>query len=866
MNSRDRYLAELRIPEAIDVPAAFGSRPVRVALVCTHRLGDTIVTLPAVGALRHSLPGISVTMIVAAEQRELLRAQPGIDDVRVLASNEQGLEDQTHDFDLVFFFRRWQGPAVPEGYPRWFSVSTDIMKGPAKLAHEHYLGVLSLLGIADLASRPRVAVPGEAAEFAERLLAPMNLEESPLVAVHPGSYYDGKRWPGDRYAEVLRWLAACYNARFVLVEGYREAELVNAITAGLEARVLRLVGQSLPNVAAVLARCTFYLGNDTGIMHLADAVDTPSVTVFGPSRRGVWGAAGPHAVSVVAEDLWHGCAACSGRHLCDRPCGRPEEQTCLRTIRADDVCCAIESLATLLGLRDRFSGLDRLRISGQLHRVPFDADGLLLVNLQTMRPLHVVHGRETVRGCLEHVAEHGSYRAAAGAGYDRDLIGALLAYRILLPGGDADEPIPNDQRGRLSAVMNHPLVWEIGVAAGTADPETRDPERAPAVEADRPSRPESRVLFVNTIPYSTYGGGERWMLNAGRALAKRGHDVLCWGLAGHRWLSDAQQFGLIGLARPVPLVLDFRTLADTVDYLRGLSVDAAVLNLDREIISLGLPLRLAGVSRVYARKGLPGKDVSGVTLWAWNRILSGIIVPSRATRDEMCAEFDLAPHQFHVIPNAVDSDRFAIPAPALDMLRVDLGLDLADRTVIAIGRLVEHKGAMDLVRAFDLVRNRLPGTKLVLVGQGPAFRDIRAEVAARDLSGCVFLLGERWDVERLLALADCFVLPSHYEGMSTAMLEAMAAGVPVVATAVSGAPEVITDGETGLLVPAADPEALAMAICKALEGGGRDSALARNARRVVATHHRFDRMVDSVEDLLGLRIAGATAGPPGNGK
>ena len=847
IDQRDRYLAVIGIGEPVDVTRILGRDPDRIAVVCTHRLGDTLATLPTIGALRHTFPAASVTMIAATELETLLRPQSGVADFRTLAANDIGIEEQTRDFDLVLLFRSWPGPAIPEDYPLWFSVSTDVLLGRQKFAHVHYLETLALLGISGPAGRPHIEVPQTAVQFADEFMSGFDGASRPVVALHPGSYYEGKRWPADRFASVLRWLADCYDARFVMVEGHRERELVQEVTAGLGDRALRLAHESLPNVAAVLARCTFYIGNDTGIMHLADAVDTPSLTVFGPSRPGVWGASSPQAVWLVQEDLWHACTACSDRHLKDKPCKRPDEQVCLQSIRVDDVCGAIESLAALIGLRQRYDHLDGIHSSRHLLRVPFDEDGLMLVNLQAMRPLHIARGRQMVEACIEHVAQNGSYHGAVGAGHESDLLGALLTYRILLPHGDADEALVGDEEQR-RRLMGHRLVWEMA-GSGTTDDVGKGAPTAVQCATGRQSEDRLRILFVNSIEHHTYGGGERWMLNVGSALAERGHLVICWGLQGHRWIADAERLGLLSLSAPVPLLLDYRTIHDTVEYIRRLAIDAVVLNMDREIVSLALPLKLAGVPLVYARKGLPSKELTAAALWSANRLLDGIITPARSTRDEMLALGALDEGRMHVVPNAVDISRFSRPVSGLDTFRRDLKLERSHKVILTIGRLVEHKGTIDLIRGFDLARQRLEDLRLVIVGRGPALRDLKAEIASRDLAEHVRLLGERWDVERLLALADCFVLPSHYEGLSTAMLEAMAAGVPVVATAVSGAPEVITDGETGLLIPLADPVAIANAIFAALEDG-RASPMADRARAYVAEHHDFPTLVDEIERLL----------------
>jgi glycosyltransferase involved in cell wall biosynthesis len=152
-----------------------------------------------------------------------------------------------------------------------------------------------------------------------------------------------------------------------------------------------------------------------------------------------------------------------------------------------------------------------------------------------------------------------------------------------------------------------------------------------------------------------------------------------------------------------------------------------------------------------------------------------------------------------VIPNAVD-------VRALPLACHDGGPPL----VVAVGRLAEPKDALTLVRALAAVPGR-PFTAL-LVGDGPDRPSVEAEVRALGLQDVVTLTGTREDVPALLAQADVFALSSRSEGAPLSILEAMAAGLPVVSSRVGGVPELVVDGETGLLVPPGDPEALAVAL------------------------------------------------------
>jgi len=167
------------------------------------------------------------------------------------------------------------------------------------------------------------------------------------------------------------------------------------------------------------------------------------------------------------------------------------------------------------------------------------------------------------------------------------------------------------------------------------------------------------------------------------------------------------------------------------------------------------------------------------------------------------------------IYNGVDTDAFA-PAPTGDDVRKELSAPPGAPLILCVGRLDPIKDHGTLFRAFARVRERFPEARLACVGEGKA----RAEVEKHAGPG-VHLLGNRTDVARILQAADVFALASRNEGISNTILEAMATGLPVVATRVGGNPELIAEGETGRFFAPGDDAALA----EALEGYLADPAL-----------------------------------------
>jgi glycosyltransferase involved in cell wall biosynthesis len=190
----------------------------------------------------------------------------------------------------------------------------------------------------------------------------------------------------------------------------------------------------------------------------------------------------------------------------------------------------------------------------------------------------------------------------------------------------------------------------------------------------------------------------------------------------------------------------------------------------------------------------------------------------------------------HVIPLGIDLDRFDGARPALPPDGPRVG---------NVARLAPQKDHRTLIEAARLV----PEAELVIVGSG----ELREELERAAEGVRVRFLGARDDVPELLASFDVFAFPSRFEGLCLAVIEAQAAGVPVVATPVGGIRETVVDGETGLLVPPGDPAALAVGIRRLIEDRPAAEAMAAEARRRVRKRYSVERMVAETLRLYGLR-------------
>jgi glycosyltransferase involved in cell wall biosynthesis len=192
-----------------------------------------------------------------------------------------------------------------------------------------------------------------------------------------------------------------------------------------------------------------------------------------------------------------------------------------------------------------------------------------------------------------------------------------------------------------------------------------------------------------------------------------------------------------------------------------------------------------------------------------------------------------------------------------DALLGELGLDAEAKIIGSVAGLKPVKGHRCLLEAAAKIMKADARVYLVLVGDGELRNEISAQAARLGIGARTSLLGHRADSAQLAAAFDVAVLASLHEGLPNAVMEAMAAGTPVVATAVGGLPELIKDGETGFLVPTADAAMMAKRIEFALTHADQSDLMAMRGRRFVIERFGMERMVAAVEKLYGEIIAGS---------
>ncbi len=227
-----------------------------------------------------------------------------------------------------------------------------------------------------------------------------------------------------------------------------------------------------------------------------------------------------------------------------------------------------------------------------------------------------------------------------------------------------------------------------------------------------------------------------------------------------------------------------------------------------------------------------------------------IVAPADAILDRVAADEGVPRARMQCIRNGVDTARF-VPADAAlrAHLRERLGFGAGDFVVGCVSRLTPVKRHAALVDAFARLHAAVPQARLVLVGDGPERGNIEARIAAAGINGAVRLLGDLADVADVLPALDACALVSETEGMSNAILEAMACGLPVVATAVGGNPELVAHEHTGLLVPLGDADALVDALSRLAREPDFARACGARARERILADFSIDRMAEAFQAL-----------------
>ena len=360
-----------------------------------------------------------------------------------------------------------------------------------------------------------------------------------------------------------------------------------------------------------------------------------------------------------------------------------------------------------------------------------------------------------------------------------------------------------------------------------------------------------RILFLSTS--MGMGGADSQLLSAAKELRARGHEVRIVSLTplGPMGL-QAREEGLptesLTMPRGVP---DPRGLLRLVRLVRAWRPDVVHshmvhANLMARAVRLlaPVPALVSTIHNVYE-----GGRLRMAAYRLTNGLVDHMTIVSQAAYDRFVNDRIVPARLLRLVPNGVDTARFREVAPgAREEVRRSLGI--GSRFMwLAVGRFESAKDYPTMVRAFAAVRAKEPRAELVLVGRGSLQAETEALVQELGVEGIRFA-GVRSDVPEVMSAADGYVMSSAWEGMPMVLLEAAAAGLPIVSTRVGGNHEVVLQGQTGLLVPPSDPAALAEAMLQVTRlPEAERRRMGERGREHIRTHYDLTRVAERWEGL-----------------
>jgi glycosyltransferase involved in cell wall biosynthesis len=359
-----------------------------------------------------------------------------------------------------------------------------------------------------------------------------------------------------------------------------------------------------------------------------------------------------------------------------------------------------------------------------------------------------------------------------------------------------------------------------------------------------------RVLHV--ITSLVFGGAERLVVSAATLLpAARFESVICCLAMRGPLAAKAERAGVRveslgvfpGLRHPLAFLRLYRLIRRLRPDVVHTHLQAANLYGRFAAWLAGVPVIVATEHNLYASKA--GRYVRVERLLA--RRTTMLVAVSDQVRRFLSEQLQLPVSSIRVIRNGVGEPTASHEGPAA--LRSRLGILPDDVVLATVASLTAKKGHEFLIRAVAILRDRGVGCSLVLAGEGPERPRLESLAAALQLSTRVHFLGAIDGPADVLAIADLFVLPSVVEGLPLALLEAMMAAKPVIATSVGGVPEVVVSDQNGILVPPRSADALACAIERLVASPEMRDALGRSARVTAETAFTERHYVDSLSEL-----------------
>lgn len=359
------------------------------------------------------------------------------------------------------------------------------------------------------------------------------------------------------------------------------------------------------------------------------------------------------------------------------------------------------------------------------------------------------------------------------------------------------------------------------------------------------------LLFLNSIEKETFGGMEEWIRLVAHGLRARGHSSLVAGRLNSEFLRRVAKSGVETISLDISGDFNPVTIAGLRRLLQQRQIDLVCVNFNKDVRLGGLAAKLAGSIPVVWSVGLDITSSSWTNRKLTPRLIDSVIVPSESLKRQITARGYIDRGKVSVIPIGIEDDSRAMKSSeAARKLRSELNLSAETLIAVTVGRFVEQKGHAILIDALPDIVARIPNARFLFLGDGPLAPVIRSRAAALGVLDYLIFGGMRDDVMPALSGSDMMIHPSIEEPFGIALLEGMRSGLPIVASAVGGIPEVAGEGECMTLVEPRNPQALAKAVVATLADSGRAEGMGLIGRRRFEHHFTVRTMIDRIEDCF----------------
>ncbi|HET6456283.1 MAG TPA: glycosyltransferase [Armatimonadota bacterium] len=362
----------------------------------------------------------------------------------------------------------------------------------------------------------------------------------------------------------------------------------------------------------------------------------------------------------------------------------------------------------------------------------------------------------------------------------------------------------------------------------------------PQLRPEYAARQPLRIVHVDSGRH--WRGSQHQIIYTMEGQIDRGHDVMVACPPGSPLARHATDLNFQVAEIPMRGEFDLTAIPRLANALRSFAPQVVHLQSAHAHVLGGAAARIAGVPAVILSRRLDNPIKGRIARWKYKHLYDRMISVSDGVKDVL-VDAGVASDLITTIRSSVPISYWRDDGDG-ERIRREFGLDASNRLITTIAHVERRKGIDTLIDAVPRILEQVHEARVLIIGGGSHRQSIVNRVTAMGLDGKVILPGFRTDIPDILAASNVVVSPSYLEGCCNSLLEAMAAGKPVIGTKVGGTPEIIEHWVTGLLIPPKDPEALAWAVVRLLKDDNLSAQFGEAGRRVVREEFSVDRMVD----------------------